>query len=176
MTVGRTIARVFDTLLDVGAALSGALLVAVMFLTSIKVFFRYGLREGLMGVDQISGTLLVYIAFLGAAWVLRREEHVTIDLLVTRLRPGPRRWLTCANSVVGALICLVVAVYGTVEAVTSWQRGILIPAEIEIPRVINLGVIPLGAFLLCLQFMRRARRALDSAEPEPEPEANGNRE
>ncbi len=167
MTAGEKIIRVFDSLLDAGAALSGALLVAVMLLTSVKVFFRYGLREGLLGVDQISGTLLVYIAFLGAAWVLRREEHVTIDLLVTRLRPGHRRWLTCANSVLGALICLVVTVYGALEAVTSWQRGILIPAEIEIPRVINLGVIPLGAFLLSLQFMRRARRALDNEASEP---------
>ncbi|MDE0028661.1 MAG: TRAP transporter small permease [Deltaproteobacteria bacterium] len=170
MTAGKKIIRIFDWLLDAGAALSGALLVAVMLLTSVKVFFRYGLREGLLGVDQISGTLLVYIAFLGAAWVLRREEHVTIDLLVTRLRPATRRWLTCANSVVGALICLVVAWYGTVEAVTSWQRGILIPAEIEIPRVINLGVIPLGCFLLSLQFMRRARRAYDAA---PEPVGSG---
>ena len=162
MTAGKKIIRVFNWLLDAGAALAGALLVAVMLLISIKVIFRYGLREGLMGVDQISGTLLVYIAFLGAAWVLRREEHVTIDLLVTRLRPKTRRWMTCFNSVIGALICLVVAYYGTIEGVTSWQRGILIPAEIEIPRVINLGVIPLGAFLLSLQFMRRARRALDN--------------
>ena len=166
MTAGNKIIRIFDSVLDAGAALSGALLVAVMLLTSIKVFFRYGLREGLMGVDQISGTLLLYIAFLGAAWVLRREEHVTIDLLVTRLGPRNRRWLTCANSVLGALICLVVAFYGTVEAVTSWQRGILIPAEIEIPRVINLGVIPLGAFLLSLQFLRRAGQALDHGNPD----------
>jgi TRAP-type C4-dicarboxylate transport system permease small subunit len=166
MTAGKKIIRVFDSILDAGAALSGALLVAVMLLTSVKVFFRYGLREGLMGVDQISGTLLLYIAFLGAAWVLRREEHVTIDLLVTRLAPRNRRWLTCANSVLGALICLVVAFYGTVEAVTSWQRGILIPAEIEIPRVINLGVIPLGAFLLSLQFLRRAGQALDHGNPD----------
>ncbi|MDE0212721.1 MAG: TRAP transporter small permease [Deltaproteobacteria bacterium] len=153
MTAGKKIIRIFDWLLDAGAALSGALLVAVMLLTSIKVFFRYGLREGLLGVDQISGTLLVYIAFLGAAWVLRREEHVTIDLLVTRLGAASRRRLTCFNSAIGALICLVLAYYGTVEAVTSWQRGILIPAEIEIPRVINLGVIPVGCFLLSLQFM-----------------------
>ena len=166
MTAGKKIIRIFDSVLDAGAALSGALLVAVMLLTSIKVVFRYGLREGLMGVDQISGTLLLYIAFLGAAWVLRREEHVTIDLLVTQLGPRNRRWLTCTNSVLGALICLVVAFYGTVEAVTSWQRGILIPAEIEIPRVINLGVIPLGAFLLSLQFLRRAGQALDHGNPD----------
>ncbi len=156
------IVRLFDFVLDLGAALAGALLVAVMLLTCIKVFFRYGLREGLLGVDQISGTLLVHIAFLGAAWVLRREEHVTIDLLLSRLRPNPRRWLTCVNSVIGALICLVVTVYGAMESFASWRQGILIPAEIEIPRVINLGVIPLGALLLTLEFVRRAWRALEA--------------
>ena len=32
--------------------------------------------------------MLLYITFLGAAWVLRREEeHVTIDLLSGALRP-----------------------------------------------------------------------------------------
>jgi TRAP-type C4-dicarboxylate transport system permease small subunit len=153
----RKITRVFDSILNIGGALSAVCLVAVMLITSIKVIFRYVLREGLIGVDQISGTLLLYIAFLGAAWVLRREEHVTIDLLVTRLSPKVQRWLNVINSLIGALICLVLTIFGTMEAVTSWQRGILIPAEIEIPRVINVGVIPLGCFFLWLQFMRRAR-------------------
>lgn len=156
MATSRKTSRVFDTILDIGGALSAVCLIAVMLLTSVKVIFRYVLREGLIGVDQISGTLLLYIAFLGAAWVLRREEHVTIDLLVTRLSPNVQRWLNVINSIIGALICLVLTVYGTMEAVTSWQRGILIPAEIEIPRVINVGVIPLGCFFLWLQFMRRA--------------------
>ena len=56
-----------------------------MLLTNIKVVFRYGLGEGLIGIDQISATLLLYITFLGAAWVLRSEEHVTVDLLVNQL-------------------------------------------------------------------------------------------
>ena len=166
MPAGRRITQVFDSFLNIGGALSGGLLVAVMLLTSVKVFFRYVLREGLIGVDQISGTLLLYITFLGAAWVLRREEHVTIDLLVTRLSPKAQRWLNVVNSIIGALICLVLTIYGTLEAITSWQRGILIPAEIEIPRVVNLAVIPLGTFFLWLQFMRRARLHLRGGKAE----------
>lgn len=163
--MGRALARLFDAALDLGGALAGALLVAVMLITSVKVLFRYVLREGLIGVDQISGTLLLYITFLGAAWVLRREEHVTIDLLVVRLSPGARRWLHAANSLLGAAICLVLTVYGTLEGLASWQRGILIPAEIEMPRVVNLAVIPLGSLFLTLEFLRRARRSL--REPPP---------
>lgn len=157
MAAGKKIAHIFNSIVNIGGALSGGLLVVVMLLTSIKVIFRYVLREGLLGVDQISGTLLLYITFLGAAWVLRREEHVTIDLLVTRLSPKVQRWMNVFNSILGALICLILTIYGTLEVINSWQRGILIPAEIEIPRVINLAVIPLGSFFLFLQFMRRAQ-------------------
>jgi TRAP-type C4-dicarboxylate transport system permease small subunit len=153
------VARVFDGVLDLGAALAAALLVAVMLATTIKVIFRYVLHEGLIGIDQISGTLLLYITFLGAAWVLRREEHVTIDLLVTGRRPKTRRRLHVISSIMGALICLVLTVFGTLEVIGSWQKGILIPAELEVPRAINLAVIPLGTLCLCLQFVRRARSA-----------------
>ncbi|MFQ5913030.1 MAG: TRAP transporter small permease [Nitrospinota bacterium] len=166
MAAGRKITHVFDSILNIGGALSGGLLIAVMLLTSIKVIFRYVLREGLLGVDQISGTLLLYIAFLGAAWVLRREEHVRIDLLVTRLSPKVQRWLNVISSIIGALICLVLTIYGTIESLTSWQRGILIPAEIEMPRVVNLAVVPLGSFFLWLQFMRRARMHLRGGKAE----------
>ncbi len=58
--------RLFDLVVDAGAVIAAVLLVAVMLATTIKVVFRYGLREGLIGVDQISGTMLLYITFLGA--------------------------------------------------------------------------------------------------------------
>ena len=166
MTPGKKLTQIFDSILNIGGGLACGLMVTVMLLTSVKVFFRYVLREGLLGVDQISGTLLLYITFLGGAWVLRREEHVTIDLLVTRLSPKVQRWLNIGNSIIGALICLILTLYGTMEVVYSWQKGILIPAEIEIPRVVNLAVIPLGSLFLWIQFMRRARRHLRGGEAE----------
>ena len=148
--------RIIDKIIDAGAFLAASLLIAVMLATTIKVVFRYGLHEGLIGVDQISGTMLLYIAFLGAAWVLRREEHVTLDIVLNRVRPTLRRRMLVASSVLGGLICLTLAVAGTVEVISSLQRGVKIPSELEMPRAVNLVVIPLGCFFLGLQFLRRA--------------------
>lgn len=159
--------KIFDNFLNAGGALAGVLLIAVMLLTSVKVFFRYVLQEGLLGVDQISGTCLLYITFFGAAWVLKREEHVSIELLTVRLGPKARRWLNIINSIVGAIICLVLTIYGSMEVIYSWQKGILIPAEIEIPRVVNLTVIPLGSLFLWIQFMRRAYQYFKSETLKP---------
>lgn len=168
---GSRAVRVFDLIVDGGAVLAAVLMVAVMLTTTIKVVFRYGLREGLIGIDQISGTMLLYITFLGAAWVLRREEHVTLDLLVGRIGPEVRRQLLIWGSLAGAVVCLAVSGFGTFETVTSWQRGIRIPAELEIPRAINLVVIPVGCLFLGLQFVRRALRHWRRVATAPPPAA-----
>lgn len=157
-------------IIDAGAVLAASLVIAVMLATVVKVFFRYGLRQSLIGVDQISGTLLLYIAFLGAAWVLRRDEHVTIDLLLSYVGRRTRWLLVVASSLIGAAVCLVVAVFGTMEVIESIQLGVRIPAEIEMPRAVNLIVIPIGFLFLSLQFLRRAMddiRAGDAPLPPP---------
>jgi TRAP-type C4-dicarboxylate transport system permease small subunit len=167
--VGTTL-RVFDLLIDAGAVISAALLVAIMLATTIKIVFRYLLHQSLIGVDQLSGMLLLYVAFFGAAWVLRRDEHVTIDLLVAHVGGRTRWYLAVASSFIGAAVCLALAVFGTVEVIGSIQRGIRIPAEIEMPRAVNLWVIPLGFLFLTLQFIRRTVdtiKARDAHIPPP---------
>jgi TRAP-type C4-dicarboxylate transport system permease small subunit len=164
--------HVFDFIIDAGAVLAALLLIAVMLATTVKVFFRYALHQSLIGVDQISGTLLLYIAFLGAAWVLRRDEHVIIDLLLGHVRRRTRWLLLLVSALIGAAVCLVVAAFGVVEVINSIARGIRIPAEIEMPRAVNLIVIPVGFLLMGLQFLRRAVDSLkrgDVDEPLPPP-------
>ena len=148
--------RVFDRILLAGGILSGCVLITIMLMVVVKVIFRYVLNEGLIGVDLLSGTLLVYMTFLGAAWVLKNEEHVVLDVILNQANPNSARWMRITNSLLGAAICFVVVVFGTWESINSFQRGILIPAEIEIPRVVNLWIIPAGCFLLSCQFLRRA--------------------
>lgn len=163
--------RAFDHLVDLGGVLAALLLVAVMLLTTIKVVFRHVLNVGLFGADQISGTLLLYIALFGAAWVLRRNEHVTIDLLLGRVGARTRWVLALTSASVGAAVCLVVTVFGVMEVVASIRGGVNIPAEIEMPRAVNLIVIPVGFLFLTIQFVRQALDAAKAGEVPPPPSA-----
>lgn len=156
MKLRADLVRFFDFILKAGGALAGLLMVTIMLMVCAKVFLRYVLGIGWVGVDQISGSMLLYITFLGAAWVLLQEKHVTIDILFGRLAPRSRRALTVMTSTICALLCLLVFAYGANEVIYSWNRGFRVAAEIEMPRAFNLVVIPLGALLLCIQFLRRA--------------------
>lgn len=161
--------HLFDRLIEAGGALAAVLLICIMLATTVKVLFRYGLHTSLIGVDQISGTLLLYIGLLGAAWVLRRDEHVIVDLLLGHVSERTRQRLLVISSLLGAVVCLVVTVFGTLEVINSIQRDIRIPAEIEMPRAVNLIVIPIGFLLLAIQFVRRARGAAKGTAPPPPP-------
>jgi TRAP-type C4-dicarboxylate transport system permease small subunit len=151
--------RLFDALLGIGAALSGGLMIGVMLVVCLKVVFRYVLGFGWIGVDQMSGIMLLYITFLGAAWVLSRDEHVTVDVVLIYLPHPVQRTLIIANSVICAAVCLLVCVYAVLEVHDSLRRGVLVAAELVVPRAIYLAVIPVGFLFLWIQFIRRAWRA-----------------
>lgn len=150
--------RIFDRVLDIAGLLASLILVAMMLATVVKVFMRAVYNHGILGIDQVSGIMMVYMTFLGAAWVLRRDGHVTVDILTGALPAGPRMAVNVIGSLIGAAACLVIAYFSSQAVATSLARGVMVAAELEIPRAINLAVIPLGAFLLGIEFIRRAMR------------------
>jgi TRAP-type C4-dicarboxylate transport system permease small subunit len=154
----KALGRAFDLLLNALAVVAGGLLVALMLATVVKVGMRVALNHGILGIDQISGTLMVYITFLGAAWVLRNEGHVMVDILTTVLPGRAERIVGIVGSLVSAAGCFVVAYFSLLTVVLSIHRGVVVAAEIEMPRAVNLIVIPLGCLLLGIEFIRRARR------------------
>ncbi len=158
-TLVNKLERAFDFILNFFAVISALLLIAMMLLTVMKVVLRALFHHGILGIDQITGTMMVYITFLAAAWVLRRDGHVTVDIVIANLRPQTQRVAMFLGSLVGAAVCLVLTWFATKAVLLSLHRGILIAAEIEIPRAVNLVVIPIGCFLLGIEFLRRAVRS-----------------
>lgn len=164
------LAEVFLTrLVNLMAVVACLLLVAVMLATILKVALRGLFGIGVIGVDQLSGNALVYLTFLGAAWVLRREGHVTMDIVLAGVTSGIRRRLIVLNSLIGAAICFALAYFGYHAIEVSIARQVVVVTELEIPRAIGLAPIPVGAFLLGLEFLRRAiaaRRGTLETDPD----------
>lgn len=156
MKLSGKITGIFDRTVDVFSIMGGVLLVAIMLAVSVKIIFRYFLHEALVGVDEIAEISMLYLTFLGAAWLLRRGGHITIDLLFARLKPKTQARLNITTSVFGLFISLILVWYGTAATVSFWQRGILTPTILEVPRALIVGIIPVGSLLLALQFLRRA--------------------
>jgi len=147
---------VFDRILGVFAAVSGALVIAIMLITGYEVVMRYaGIGVDLSWPTEIIDNMLLYLTFLGAAWLLRKGGHVAIDLVYLHQNPKNRLILDIFVSVIGIVACLVMAWYSGETAVDNLLRGIREFKTVAAPRGVIIGVMPVGFLLLFIEFTRQ---------------------
>jgi C4-dicarboxylate transporter DctQ subunit len=150
--------RIFDHILNVMAFLAGLILVFIMVSVGLEVIMRYFFNRPLMWVTEVTECLLLYITFLGSAWLLREEGHVKVDILLNRLKPRAAAFLGIIGSLVGIFVSIIMTVYGLSVTWDYFKRGIYTPTAMEIPVSAILLIIPLGSFILSVQFLRRTGR------------------
>lgn len=146
----------FDRTLDILIWAGAMIFFAVWFVIVLEIVLRYFLNRPLFWVVEVSEYSLLYICFLGAAWLLRREGHVKIDFLVNRLQPKNEALLNAITSVLAAMVCLVLVWYGARTTWINFQRGISVVSTLRPPKFLLLLIIPLGSLMLFIQFLRRA--------------------
>ncbi len=152
------ITAVFDRTLNLLAYLAAALIAFIMLSVSYEVVMRYFFNRPPVWVIDITEILLLYIAFLAVAWLLREEGHVRMDMVLTRLKSRPQATLNIITSTICAIIFLVVTWYGVRVTWVHFQKGLYSPTFLDIPSAYSLVIIPVGSFLLFIQFLRRIRR------------------
>jgi TRAP-type C4-dicarboxylate transport system permease small subunit len=164
MKLLRRLTAIFDTTVDIASTLGGVLLIFLMLVTCVDVLLRYFLGRPMIWVVEISEIILLYITFLGSAWLLRKEGHVKIEMFSSRLRPKTRAWLDIIISAIGAISCLVVVWYGVQITWDFAHRGIVTPGALELNRAWAIAIIPLGSLLLAVQFLKRGLNILKNTQ------------
>lgn len=147
--------KVLDKLLAFLAGLAGLLLLFITFSISYTILARFVGFASPVWVVQFNEYALLWLTFLGTAWLLAKDKHVSIDL-VTRLLPVYGRViLSLLHNLAGAVLCAVFTWYGTLVTWDQFHRGVTDVQAIDFPKYLVLMVIPLGFFLLTVQFLRR---------------------
>jgi C4-dicarboxylate transporter, DctQ subunit len=159
--------KVLDGILNVMGVLAGIVLLFITFSISYSIFTRFFGFQTPVWTVQFNEYALLWMTFLGTAWALRRQKHVSLDLIQSRLTPSARRRLEWAHSLVGILLCGVLCWYSAKATWSHFIRGIIDIKGIDVPKFIVISVIPFGFFLLILQFVRN----LVSGSPETEEQA-----
>ena len=151
------------------AWLAGLLLAFALITVCIDVVLRYFFNRPTGWVLQFSEYILLYIPFLAAAFVLREEGHIRIDILLNRFNLKNQLLLNLVTSILGCLVLLVITYYGTFVSIDFYRRGVPTLKYVKIPEYLVIMVIPVGCFLFAVQFIRRAHKyfkALEGCEKE----------
>jgi TRAP-type C4-dicarboxylate transport system permease small subunit len=83
----RLLERVSGALATASIAVAAVALLGMALMITANVVLRALDAEQIRGVDELSGFLLLLVVFLPAADVMRRGEHINVDI-VTRRLPG----------------------------------------------------------------------------------------
>jgi len=158
---------IFDRITGLLALLGASLLTFIMFAVCWEVVSRYFLGHGIIWVIEFSEYTLLYITFLGTAWLLKRDGHVKMDIVLNRLNPKTQLLINSITSILGAFLCLVIAWAGADVALDHLQRGLHQPTLISPPDFPLFVIIPVGSFLLFIQFLRRSCSLLGSWRTSP---------
>lgn len=160
-----------------GLALVGCvLLFAMMMIIVADVALRNiavpGMPRGLAWSNEVSELMLYLITVCVAPWLLRRGQHIRVDILLQAL---PRRlaWLLeWIGDTLGLACCLFMAWYGANAAWASYASGAVNIKTLVTPEWWSLAPLPLVFVLLAIEMLFRMGR-LHAAERGPRQDAVG---
>ena len=146
---------IFDRAIDYSAIGAGILLTFIMLGITAEVFLRYGWNRPIPWMIEVVEYSLLWITFLGAAWLLKREGHVRVDTVLNRLKPIPRSLMNIITSIIGVVVSTFLFRYTVESAWFYYRTSYVLPTERHFLMYPIFVIIPIGLFLLLIQFLRR---------------------
>ena len=136
-----------------------AVLVAVV---CYDVFTRYLLKNSLVAVQELEWHLFALIFLIGAAYSLKHDQHVRVDVFYSRFSARKKAWVNLIGSILFLIpFCIIVIVSSQHFVVSAFHFGETSPDPGGLPaRWVLKAAIPAGFVLLLLQGLGLACRSL----------------
>lgn len=170
MSLTTALLKAIDTTTDATGRLLAWLTLAMMLVLCLVVFLRYGFGTGSVALQEAVTYLHGAVFMLGAAFTLKHDGHVRVDIFYRRFSPRAKAWV---NSLGGILFLLPLCCYFFIISWDFVEQSWLI-REISsepggLPAVFLLKtLIPLMAVNLGLQglaeVLRSAQVLIDTGE------------
>ena len=152
----------FAWLIEGLAIIASLLLLAMLLIICGDVLTRNvaipGVGRGVAWANEVSEMLLYLMTMLAAPWLLRRGQHIRVDIL---LRALPRFAAWCCEWVAdlfGLVCCCWMVWYGAIVTYKSFSDGAMSIKTLVTPEWWSLAPLPLCFGLLAIEFVFRMRR------------------
>ena len=156
--------RAVDAIARAAGAIAAVSVILMMLIVGYGVVLRYGFNQPQVWTDELVAYLVVLAVMLAAAEVLRRGEHISIDLLTERLGARARRGIDIAGMLAVIVLSIVMVVSGYDMVAFAQSMGIRSTGHLATPEWIPQAALPLGYGLLAVAALSRLLRLLRGPE------------
>jgi TRAP-type C4-dicarboxylate transport system permease small subunit len=159
--------KALDRIFDFLAVVISIILVFMTLTIGYAIFARAVGLPGPLWIVQFNEYAMLFATFLGAAWLLSKKKHVSVELVVSRFNKRTQKIFDLIHSLLGMALCAILCWYGTLTTIENFQREVIHVQAVDVPMAYVLFVIPLGFFFLFLQFVRDFVTGLQSLGSKP---------
>jgi TRAP-type C4-dicarboxylate transport system permease small subunit len=154
------LSAVFGRLFEALAKLAALLLLAMVAVVTGDIVLRNVLRGGIAWSNEVSEYALYFITLLTAPWLLRKGQHVRVDLVLTLVPARLARAMEVVADIAGLVVCAVLVRTGLLMAHDSWRLGAITIKNLVFPEWWLLAPLPVAFALLAIEFAFRFHRLL----------------
>ncbi len=135
--------KIFDVYFCIGVAALGLLAVLVCFAVIMRYFFKLSWKE----LSEFNVTLFAFTTFWGMGVNVIKDEHVMIDFLYNKLKPGMKRVMSIINYIIVLVVDLVFTWQGFLYTANMGRQ---ISQGMEIPMCFMYGIMPVSGVICAI--------------------------
>ncbi len=156
--------KIFSRLNLICAIAGAALLFAIATIVCVEVLGRALGAPSRLWVIEVSEYALLFVTFLGAPYLLEKNRHVVLDLVLNSLTGRRQMFAQLLNAAIGLFVCAVLTVVGVQVVIEQFAVGV---REVTVMRPLSWWItaaMPLGTGLMAVQFVDAMIRTIRGEE------------
>jgi TRAP-type C4-dicarboxylate transport system permease small subunit len=114
--------------------------------------------RGLAWSNEVSESMLYLITMLTAPWLLRRGQHIRVDILLVVIPKQIAWYCEWVADAFALACCLIMAWYGWSAAAASFSAGSMAIKTLVTPEWWSLAPLPVAFVLLAIEVLFRMQR------------------
>jgi TRAP-type C4-dicarboxylate transport system permease small subunit len=150
--MSRHLTRIINVITGLAVWIGGFFSVVMTLIVVYAVLARYLFKRPVGWSEEIAVYLMIWIVFLGAAYTLKENAHIGVDILISRLSLTAKKGVLIFHYLIGIVLMSILFLKG-VDMVAFTLQMDSHSIAIEFPLVIPHLAVPVGAAILVLQLI-----------------------
>ena len=154
------LSAIAEQLFNALATFAALVLLGMVTLVTVDIVLRNGLGSGFAWANEVTEYGLYLTTLLTAPWLLRRGQHVRIDMILVIVPPRVAWLAEALGDILGFSVSALLLWYGAAMTMQSARLGSMTVKSLVFPEWWLYWPLPLCFALLAFEFVLRFHRLL----------------
>ena len=144
--------KILNTILKIDYVIAVTAVTALIGVTFFGVFMRYLFNSPFVWLEEVQMWLIIWVVFYGGAAAVRSGNHVSIEFIVERFPKNLHKMATLLEVIVVTVVLWFLST-NSIALIQQYIKTSRVTNILHIPFVFIYSAVPIGCFLIVLNFI-----------------------